>query len=252
MVFLEASNFINLRGNFEMKKLLLTSAVLVGMGASQAFAADSDSWNGTVNLAMPNTCVLPDPTVSLNGTPLSARTTVGGTAAFTTTIDTDGNGLANDTIDLDILFNAQTFCNYGHSLRFVSQHNGFIANNGTSALSAGTDSDAFLLAIPHALTITGWHSTANALNWSEGAANTYANAAPATDALWEAISTRVDITDDSIPAFHNDALAGTGSGPSATTGLNFSLDYAGTSNSGVPLLAGTYTDRFYLKIGQTL
>lgn len=248
-----------------MKKLLLTSAVLVGMGASQAFAAASDSWTNQIDLTIGNQCVLSAATVSLGGG--VDATLSGSTYTFDATqtanasngVDTDQDGLADNNFAISILFDTQSYCNYAHNMSLGRQFGGFRFSSDSDALAGG--SDEFLSAIPYALTVSAnsWNTDATTtINGDAdlvqeslanvapyvGTAHTWANSADTAQAL-------------AIPRFHNDGITTTGA--NSTDGLQVNLAFTAadlaTSDAVMaanPLMAGLYSERLILQIGAAL
>lgn len=238
-----------------MKKLLLATVVLMGMGASQVFAdpATSDIWTTTVNLTTKAACKLSNAQVAvLTGTAQTANSGSAASIALTnaydlTTLISDTDGLLKEPVTTTILFDEQSFCNTAHTFAFKSQFKGFASQN---TATIGTGSDEFLNGIPHSnIVISGWEDGVDALAWTSGTVGAYV-AAPADDAAWAALTTDGELNDTDVAAWHNDGDNGT---LSSTTGhgLLFTITHTPSSATDTkPLIAGTYTDRFYLKIAQ--
>jgi hypothetical protein len=236
-----------------MKKLLLASVVLMGMGASQAFAADSDTFTADVEAIVGNVCEIRTTAPTITST---VGTVTTGTAA-NASIDADISGVfANgfdEAVDITVKLVGQSFCNYTHSVSIISQHKGGLASN--LAAPAASGSDKFVTVIPYALSLLDWASTATTgVAWTQPAEadiRTFQVNAPADEAAW-----KTDVTANTAKQaavannspFHND---GATTGGLNSTGLGFKLTHTISDNSN-PMLAGKYTDRLYLKIGQAI
>ncbi len=239
-----------------MKKLLLASAVLVGMGASQAFADPSDAWTSAIDINVGKRCKIAQPVVSVG-----AQTAQAGSSGFVFSptkvvasdgIDKDDDGLANQSFTMKLLF-GQTFCNTTHSMTVARRFGGFTFKDSASNT---TGSDKFLTAIPYKLTMKAgsWHSDAtDAVNtgttFSQVAYNLvkpYSSDPLVATGTSPAPNVQAVVTESSIPRFHNDGSSG---GLNTTAGLEIDLDYAPNSDTeSLPLLQGTYTESLLIEI----
>lgn len=246
-----------------MKKLLLTSAVLVGMGASQAFAANTDSWTGIVSASVENYCSIDaTPALRVNGGATVGTIADAGTGTLSLT-DMDlldgATGLQNTGLDVEVLFAGNSVvCNWAHDFTVMSSLGGFASENAERAADLSADSDAFQTKISHVLEVANWDSKVNTTtgwaavpeasigNWSDLDNGDYALNANDDDdgGATGASVTRYEVT--AVPAFHND---GDNTSVSPTTGDGLLLTLALQAGTGEPLLAGNYRDAFMLKIG---
>lgn len=249
-----------------MKKLLIASAVLAGMGISQAFAAPSDDWSGSITLAMPNQCEISDDVkTSLGAATITGTGPITTPAVFTASqtqagVDANNNGLMDQNWSLKVLFDQQSFCNYAHNFSVERQYGGF-TYAGSSAPNA--ISDAFLKGIPYALAVdvNTWDpQVTNGIALTQlahtavvqyvanqpGAATT--TSASVAAGGWLGLD---NDTEASVPPFHNDGDVALSN--NATTGLALVLTHSAVAGSNaIPYLAGNYSEQLHLRIGGVL
>lgn len=247
-----------------MKKLLLASAVLVGMGASQAFAADTDSWTGIISASVENYCAIDAAPDLLVGGAATAQNNIadGATGALTASelnLADSATGLLTSGLTIGIEFEGDSVvCNYAHNFTVMSSLGGLASANALDNTLLGAGTDLFQTKLPYGLAVSFWHADAN--NATAWAAPTTANVGDYNEidtgdhALNDSDhvaggATGSDVlsyTVASVPAFHNDGLNGTQAG---TTGSGLLLTLALAASDNNPLLAGNYADSIMLKIG---
>lgn len=250
-----------------MKKLLLTSAVLVGMGASQAFAADTDSWTGIISASVENYCAIDaDPDLLVGGAATAQNNIAdAGTGALTAAeldLADSATGLLNPGLTIGVEFEGDSVvCNYAHNFTVMSSLGGLASANAEDNTLLGAGSDLFQTKLPYALAVEFWHANANSAtawaaptvanvgNYSDRDAGTYAlnDTDHATGGTEGADITTYAVA--AVPAFHNDGANGTEGG---TTGSGLLLTFALSPSDGNPLLAGNYADAVMLKIGGSI
>lgn len=233
-----------------MKKLLMTAAAVSMLSTGVSFAAESDSFTGTITLTAPNTCAInPDAAVSASsGTPSAATMAdLGSVTVPDAVLDSDGDGIIDTDVTVSLQFTGgSVFCNYAHNFTIQASFGGFAAEDESGV---GAGSDAFMDGIPYDLGVSFWDNTVNSATYiaaNSVVADYLATADPATAGADSS-------TTAAVPAFHNDGDIATEAGTTDNgLKLDFVTNFATATNAALPLLAGDFTEKFHLKIGAAL